>query len=211
MSAEAIGTSPAGIVVRHTPGENVLAVAIGALVTSFGLFLINTADAVTGGTAGLVLLLAQILPWPFAAIFTIVNLPFIVLAWTRKGWRFVASSMLAVSLLSAFSLLHPMYIEAAHVNPLYAVLLGNLAAGIGLLIVFRHQSSLGGFNVVALICQDRLGWRAGYVLLSLDVTVIALSSLTAPLRSVVLSAAGVVVLNLVLLMNHRPGRYPAAL
>jgi uncharacterized membrane-anchored protein YitT (DUF2179 family) len=198
-------------VIPHSPAEDLLAIVVGTLVTSFGLFLINTAGAVTGGTAGLVLLLAQAVHWPFAAVFALVNLPFAVLAWTRRGRRFVASSVLAVSLLSAFSLLHPMYIEAAHVHPLYAVLLGNLAAGIGLLIVLRHHSSLGGFHVVALMCQDSLGWRAGYVLLALDATVVALSALTAPFHTVVLSAAGVVVLSLVLVMNHRPGRYPAAL
>jgi uncharacterized membrane-anchored protein YitT (DUF2179 family) len=197
-------------VVPHSLVENVVAIAVATLVTSFGLFLISSADAVTGGTAGLVLLLAQALHWPFAAVFALVNLPFAVLAWTRKGWRFVASSVLAVSSLSAFSLVHPMYIEAAHVDPVYAVLLGNLISGLGLLIVFRHHSSLGGFNVVALMCQDRLGWRAGYVLLALDASVVALSALAAPLHTVVLSAAGVIVLDLVLVMNHRPGRYPAA-
>jgi uncharacterized membrane-anchored protein YitT (DUF2179 family) len=211
VNAQAIQAPAADGVLPHSPAEDVIAIAVGTLVTSFGLFLINTTGAVTGGTAGLVLLLAQNLHWPFAAVFALVNLPFAVLAWTRRGWRFVASSVLAVSLLSVFSLVHPLYVEAAHVNPVYAVLLGNLAGGIGLLIVLRHHSSLGGFNVVALMCQDRLGWRAGYVLLALDASVVALSALTAPLHTVVLSAAGVVVLNLVLVMNHRPGRYPAAL
>ncbi|MFE7583911.1 YitT family protein [Streptomyces gardneri] len=211
MSTAAIDAPPAGVAVRHSPAENIVGILVGTLVASLGLFLINSAGAVTGGTAGLVLLLAQVLHWPFAVIFAVVNLPFAVLAWTRKGWSFVASSVISVSLFSTFSLLHPKFIEAAHVHPLYAVLVGNLAAGIGILIVFRHHSSLGGFNVVALLCQDRLGWRAGYVLLGLDATVVALSALTAPLHTVLLSAAGVVILNVVLVMNHRPGRYPAAL
>lgn len=198
-------------VVPHSLVENVVAIAVGTFVTSFGLFLIGTAGAVTGGTAGLVLLVSRLLHWPFGVVFALVNLPFVVLAWTRRGWRFVVSSVLAVTALSAFSQLHSLYIEGARINPVYAVVMGNLAAGLGLLIVLRHHSSLGGFQVVALICQDRLGWRAGYVLLALDAAVVAVSAVAAPLHTVALSAMGVLVLNLVLVMNHRPGRYPAAL
>ncbi|MDN3027694.1 YitT family protein [Streptomyces sp. S.PB5] len=208
--ARAVPHAPARVV-PHTLAEDAVALAVGTFVTSFGLFLIGTAGAVTGGTAGLVLLISQLLHLPFGAVFAVVNLPFAVLAWTRRGRRFVVSSVIAVSALAAFSALHPLYIEAARINPVYAVVMGNLACGLGLLIVLRHHSSLGGFQVLALICQDRLGWRAGYVLLVLDATVVALSAVTAPLHTVALSTVGVVVLNLVLVMNHRPGRYPAAL
>jgi uncharacterized membrane-anchored protein YitT (DUF2179 family) len=203
--------APAGATARHSLAEDALALAMGTLVTAFGLYLVKTAGAVTGGTAGLVLLLTRFVPWPFAAIFAAVNVPFAVLAWRRKGPRFVASSVIAVLMLSGFSLLQPRMIALEHVNPVYAVLLGNLAAGIGLLIILRHHSSLGGFNVIALVAQDRLGWRAGWVLLALDATVVVLSAFSADLGTVLLSAAGVAVLNLVLVVNHRPGRYPAAL
>jgi uncharacterized membrane-anchored protein YitT (DUF2179 family) len=196
---------------RHSVTEDVLALAMGTLVTAFGLYLVKTAGAVTGGTAGLVLLLTRLTSWPFAAIFAAVNVPFAVLAWRRKGPRFVAASVLAVLMLSGFSLLQPRLIALEHINPVYAVLLGNLAAGIGLLIILRHHSSLGGFNVIALVAQDRFGWRAGWVLLALDATVVILSAFSADLRTVLLSAAGVAILNLVLVVNHRPGRYPAAL
>ncbi|MDX6742260.1 YitT family protein [Actinocorallia sp. A-T 12471] len=201
---------PSGVV-RHSVLENVAGIVIGALVASFGLALIGGAGAVTGGTAGLVLLLTQVLPLPFAVIFTLVNAPFVVLGLTRKGPRFVATSFAAVVLLSVFSLIHPHFIDTASIDPLYAVLGGSLAGGIGVLIVFRHHASLGGFNIVALVCQDRFGWRVGHVLLIADTAVVALSALTSPLSTVLTSAAGAAVLNLVLVMNHRPGRYPAAL
>lgn len=203
--------APAPTPQRHSLAEDLLAWVIGALVTAFGLYLVKSAGAVTGGTAGLVLLLSRVTGLPFAGVFAVINVPFAVLAWRRRGLRFVIASVATVLLLSGFSLLQPRVIALQHVNPVYAALLGNLAAGIGLLIILRHQSSLGGFNVIALVCQDRLGWRAGYVLLALDATVIALSALVTPWQTVALSAAGVVVLNLVLVVNHKPGRYPTAL
>src|SRR5664280_1337097 len=75
------------------------------------------------------------------------------------------------------------------------------------LILFRHKSSLGGLNTVALLAQERFGWRAGYVQLALDGTIIVASLAIVAPAVVALSAAGAVVLNLVLALNHRPGRY----
>ena len=76
-----------------------------------------------------------------------------------------------------------------------------------MLILFRHGSSLGGFNTLALLAQERYGWRAGYVQLALDATIVVASlSIVSP-TMVALSALGAVVVNLVLAFNHRPGRY----
>ena len=78
------------------------------------------------------------------------------------------------------------------------------------MILFRHNSSLGGFTVVALVVQDRFGIRAGYVLLGLDLLVV-LASLTVidPLL-VLISALGAGVMSVIIMLNHRPGRYRAA-
>ncbi|GAA3454595.1 YitT family protein [Dactylosporangium matsuzakiense] len=114
-----------------------------------------------------------------------------------------------VRTMSGISLLHPRVMDVGRIDPLYAALAGNLAVGVGLLILFRHDASLGGFNVVALVCQERLGWRAGHVQLALDGTVILLGALVVPVQTVAVSALGAVVLNLVIAQNHRPGRYVA--
>lgn len=146
-------------------------------------------------------------PLPFALAYLLVNVPFVLLAVLRRGWRFTTRSATAVGLLAAFSYVHPLALPLDDVQPVYAVLLGNLLAGVGLIVLFRHGSSLGGFAVVALECQDRLGWRAGYVQLACDGVVLLLSVAVVPPTVLLLSVAGVVVLNLVLAQNHRPGRY----
>ena len=93
---------------------------------------------------------------------------------------------------------------------MYATGVGNLLAGIGMLILFRHRSSLGGLNTMALIIQDSVGWRAGYVQLAFDVVIITSALTVVPAANVIVSAAGAVVLNVVLALNHRPGRYLGA-
>jgi uncharacterized membrane-anchored protein YitT (DUF2179 family) len=199
--------TPVPSVARHTIADHVVGMVTGAFLASLGLFLLQSGGAVTGGTAGLGLLLGHVVPTSFAALYLGVNVPFILLAGLYKGWHFAARTVMSVALLSAFSLLHPYAMSVVHVAPLYAALVGNLVVGVGILILFRHGCSLGGFNVVALLCQERLGWRAGYVQLVLDAAVVALSGLVTSSVTVLFSAAGAVILNLVLAMNHRPGRY----
>lgn len=194
-------------VVPHSRLENVLGVLTGTFVVSLGLLLLTRVEAVTGGTAGLALLVSYAVDVPFGALFVLVNLPFFGLAVVKKGWVFTLRSLACVVLVSGFSELHRRMVDLADLVAPYAVVAGNVLIGIGLLIVFRHGASLGGFNVLALLAQERLGWRAGYVQMVLDVCVVLASLAVVPARTVLLSALGATLLNLVLALNHRPGRY----
>ncbi|MHA7208801.1 YitT family protein [Arthrobacter sp. MDT1-65] len=194
-------------IVRHSALEDVLGIVTGTFTVSLGLFLLKTSGAVTGGTAGLALLLGYVGGLPFGVLFFAVNIPFFALAVWKKGWDFTLRTITAVALVSGLSNLHPLAIGNLTLDPLYAALGGNLLAGVGLLILFRHKASLGGFNILALILQERLGWRAGYVQMALDTAVVLAAFAVVAPASVLLSAVGAVLLNLVLALNHRPGRY----
>ncbi|MBD7958211.1 YitT family protein [Microbacterium sp. Sa4CUA7] len=179
----------------------------GTFVASFGLYLLDASEAVTGGTAGLSLLLGFATGWPFPLLFALINVPFAVLAVWKRGWEFTLRTVIAIGLVSAFSVVHENLFQIAALNPVYGALAGNLMAGVGLLIVFRHGGSLGGFNIIALIVQDATGFRAGWTLMIFDLAVVLAALLVVPLPNVLLSALGAVLLNLVLALNHRPGRY----
>lgn len=193
--------------VRHSALEDVLGILTGTFAASLGLFLLKSSGAVTGGTAGLALLVSYSVALPFGVIFFAVNLPFFALAVWKKGWNFALRTGAAIALVSVMASLHPAALGTLHIDPVYGVLGGNLLAGVGLLILFRHQSSLGGFNIMALLLQEKLGWRAGYVQMVLDVAIVLASLALVPPLMVLLSAAGATLLNLVLALNHRPGRY----
>ncbi|HEY1134429.1 MAG TPA: YitT family protein [Nocardioides sp.] len=196
--------------VPHSLAENVLGVLTGTFVVSLGLLFLTTSDAVTGGTAGLALLVTYAAGVPFGLVFVLVNLPFFALAIAKKGAAFTARSLACVVLVSGFSELHHRFVELSGMAAPYGVVAGNLLVGIGLLIVFRHGASLGGFNVLAILAQERLGWRAGYVQMGLDVTVVVAALAVVDPENVLLSALGAALLNLVLALNHRPGRYLGA-
>lgn len=194
-------------VVRHSVVEDVLGMVTGTFTVSLGLFLLATSGSVTGGTAGLAMLLGYAGGLSFSVLFLAVNVPFFALAVWKKGWDFTLRTVVAVALVAGLAAVHPLALGGLSLHPVYAVLGGNLLAGVGLLILFRHRASLGGFNILALILQERLGWRAGYVQMALDTAVILAAFAVVDPASVLLSAVGAVVLNLVVALNHRPGRY----
>lgn len=191
----------------HTPAEDVLGILAGTFTASLGLYLLHTAEAVTGGTAGLSLLVGYASGWPFWIVFAAVNLPFAVLAIWKKGWDFTVRTAVSIGLVSGLSVVHEELLGIDELDPVYATGAGNLLAGIGLLILFRHRASLGGISILALLAQEHMGIRAGWVQMAFDVLIVSAALLVVPWTVVLLSAGGVVLLNLVLALNHRPGRY----
>ena len=197
-------------VVRHRPHEDLQALLTGTLFVALGIVMFNQAGLLTGGTAGLALLLHYATGLPFAPVFFLLNIPFYLLAWVRMGAAFTAKTFVAVALLSLFAWLLPMGLGFRHLSPVLAAALGGLLCGAGMLMLFRPRASLGGLNVVVLYLQERWGWRAGKVQMALDSLIVLGGGLVvADAERVALSVLGAVVLNLTLAINHRPGRYMA--
>jgi hypothetical protein len=50
----------------------------------------------------------------------------------------------------------------------FSAVMSGLLAGTGILILMRHQASLGGLGALAFYLQQRRGWRAGTVQMLCD-------------------------------------------
>ncbi|WP_292835031.1 YitT family protein [Microbacterium sp.] len=192
---------------EHTVAEDVLGILTGTFLASLGLHMLHASGAVTGGTAGLSLLIGYATGWPFWALFTLINVPFALLAVWRRGWDFTLRTVVSIGLVSGLAVVHSALFPITGIQPLYSALGGNLLAGVGVLILFRHRSSIGGINIIGLEVQDRTGFRAGWTMMIFDLMIILVALLVVPWPNVLMSAAGAVLLNLVLALNHRPGRY----
>lgn len=194
----------------HRLYEDVLALLLGTMVVSLGVMLYSESVLVTGSTAGAALLIEHATGLGFGVIFFAINLPFYWLAFKRMGPAFTIKTFIAVGLVSVFSKLMPMWIDFSMLNPIFAAIAGGALMGIGLLMLFRHRAGLGGINILALFLQEYFGIRAGYFQLAIDLVILACAFLTLPFDKVLLSILGAVVLNLIIALNHRPGRYLAA-
>lgn len=191
----------------HSVAEDILGILTGTFLASLGLHLLHAAHAVTGGTAGLSLLLGYATSWPFWLLFLAINVPFALLAVWRRGWDFTIRTIVSIALVSGWAVVHDALFPITQIEPWYGTLAGNLLAGVGVLILFRHRSSVGGINIIGLEVQDRTGFRAGWTMMIFDLLIILAALIVIPWPNVLMSAVGAVLLNLVLALNHRPGRY----
>ncbi|POR56942.1 YitT family protein [Bosea psychrotolerans] len=192
---------------RHRFYEDVMAMLLGTLMVSIGIVLYTKATLLTSGAAGMALLLQFATGINFGILFFALNLPFYWLAIRRMGWRFAARTFIAVGLVSVFTWATPGWLRIEAVDPLYAAIAGGSFMGLGLLALFRHRTGLGGINILALYLQEHHGIRAGWFQLGVDVVILAGALFLLPLDKVLVSLAGAAVLNLILAINHKPGRY----
>ena len=194
---------------RHRPHEDVQALLTGTLFVALGVVLFRHTGLLTGGTAGLAFLLHYATGWNFSLVFFLINLPFYGLALRRMGRVFTLKTFAAVGLLAAFAQWMPQWIHIDQLSTGFAAVAGGLLMGTGMLILFRHRASLGGFNVLVLYLQERLGWRAGKVQMAFDCTIVLAAFAVVGWDQIAWSVLGAVVLNMTLAINHRPGRYMA--
>jgi len=192
---------------RHTRLEDLQAMVVGTLLLALAVVFLRQAGLLSGGTSGLALVLHYLTGWPFGALFFAINLPFFGLCWLRLGPQATVKTLGSVGLMSVFSEALPHWLHIAAIEPLYAAVMSGFLAGTGLLILMRHRASLGGFSTLAQWLQEARGWRAGHVLMGLDLLIL-LSALgvRAP-SAVAVSTLGAVAMGWVLSANHRPGRY----
>lgn len=195
--------------VRHQPHEDLQALLTGTLFVALGVVLFRHQGLLTGGTAGLAFLLHYATGWNFSLVFFLINLPFYGLAWRRMGPVFTLKTFAAVALLAVFVEWVPGWIGLGQVNTAFAAVAGGLLTGTGMLILFRHRASLGGFNVLVLWLQERRGWRAGQVQMVLDCAIVLAAFAVVDWTRIAWSVLAAVVLNMTLAINHRPGRYMA--
>lgn len=202
------GASPESLTPeRHRVYEDVIALFIGTAIVALGLTLFAKATLLTGSTAGIALLTQYATGISFGAVFFVVNIPFYALALMRMGKAFTLKTFFAVALVSLLTAQGGTWIDIGYLHPFYAAVIGGTLIGVGLLILFRHRASLGGVNILVLYLQDRFGLRAGYVQFGIDAAILAVGLFIVPADRVALSLVGALCINLVLALNHRPGRY----
>ena len=193
----------------HTLLDDVQGISLGVFLAALGLHLLTTVGLITGQTAGVAVIVSYLTGYSFGPVFFVINLPFYALAWRRLGVEFTAKSLLSVTVLSVLTEVLPYGMVFEYLNTALGAVAFGALTGLGLLALFRHNGSLGGLGVVALLIQDTTGFRAGWVQLIFDALVFGVALFLFPTWVVLYSLLGAVVLNLIIAINHRRDRYIA--
>lgn len=194
---------------RHTFFEDAYAYLTGCLLVVFGLVWLKSAGLVTGGVAGLALLFSYLVPLEPGVLFTLLNIPFFLLAGRQMGRAFMVRAIMANLLISGLALVVPLAFRLEDVDSLFAAIFGGTMIGVGILLLARHHVGVGGIGILAMSLQKRRGWNPGKVQLTADalilLTAIPVLDMGAGLFAIsVLSAIAVAG---ELIVFHKPGRY----
>ena len=151
-------------------GSIILALAV------VGFFVPN--QIITGGTAGLALLLHYITPLTIGSLIVIVNIPLLIIGGKYLGKMFAARTIITILLISLFIdfFAEILNIKAFIIDTTLASIFGGIFIGLGLALVIKGNSSAGGSTILARIISSKTEIKPGQVILIID-SLIVLSSL----------------------------------
>jgi uncharacterized membrane-anchored protein YitT (DUF2179 family) len=173
----------------------------GVLMASLGVVFLKSAGLVTGQTAGIALLLSYVLSVGFGPIFFVIGIPFLVLAWFRRGSVFAIRTLFVVAGISACSQFLEQILVFDAIAPWLAAVLGGAAGGMGLVAIFRHNASAGGLTIVGIIIEHATGFRAGRFQLGVDALVFFAAAFVLSFEQLIFSLLGAVITNMAIVWN----------
>ncbi|SLM65164.1 Transporter [Dickeya aquatica] len=191
----------------HTLKDDIYGLALGVMFIAFGLNMLKLSGMVTGGIAGIALLLSYHLPLSIGVLFILTNIPFMIFCYFSMGRAFTLKTLVVNITLSAATQTVPYLLKINYIHPLFSALVGGTFLGMGILSLARHNASVGGTGVVTLWLYQRFGINAGKSQMLLDVLVFALSLINLPLPLLLWSALSALAMNAMLMNWHKPGRY----
>lgn len=172
----------------------------GALVTGGIYFFKFPNNFSFGGVSGLCIVLAQVLPFTAGQLNLALNLILLVVGWAALGRRFAVKTAYATVVVSVLTeRLEVWFPLGAPLTdqPLLELIFAILLPAAGTAILFQHQSSSGGTDILALIMKDRAGTDIGKGLILSDVAIVVCAALVFDVKTVLFSALGLMAKSLV--------------
>lgn len=159
-----------------------LMIILGTLLYSLGFSaFILPENVVVGGITGIGSIIYFITGFPYAiglAQFGI-NLILLVLAWRLVGRDFVYRTIFGVAWITLFLSIFPQFFTQPFVpdQPIINIFIGSIICGIGMGLIFTHNGSTGGTDIVAAMVSKHTNVTVGRTMLYVDFFIISSSYL----------------------------------
>ncbi|XAH23846.1 YitT family protein [Xylophilus sp. GW821-FHT01B05] len=191
----------------HSTREDLYGVALGIFFCAVGIGLLYRGEMITGGIAGLSLLLSLFVQQPVGGLVWIWNAPFVAFAFVAMGQGFGAKTLVVSTVLGIAVALLGRSLIVSEISPAFSAIGGGTLLGTGILFLARHNASLGGTGAVVLWLQRRYGLNAGVGQLMIDALLFVVASMFLPWRTIAWSLLGTLAMNAMVIVWHKPGRY----
>ncbi|WP_024955226.1 YitT family protein [Sulfurospirillum arcachonense] len=133
---------------------------------------------VTGGTAGLSLLIHYITPYTIGTLIMAINIPLLLVGVKYLGKMFAIRTIVTLLLISISTdfFIEVLHLKAFVMDTILGSLFGGILVGVGIALVIKGNSSAGGSTIIARIVSSKTEIKPSQVILVID-TLIVLSAL----------------------------------
>lgn len=146
--------------------------ATGLYSAGVALFL-DPNNLAPGGVTGVSILLNRLIHVETGTLILLLNIPLLIIAWKKFGWRFVAGTLSALVLISAFTNLFESF-EPVTNDMLLAAVAGGICIAIGLGTVLKSGLTTGGTDIVVRLLRIKNPHlKTGSLFLIVDLIVIS--------------------------------------
>ena len=122
---------------------------------------------IDGGVIGIAMIVNYITKYNLGWLVVLINLPFILLAFTKMGKKFVLQTFYAVAIFStALNFFHTYFVTK---DLLLATVFGGIILGAGVGIILKNEGSLDGTEILSLVISKRIGLSVGQFIMGLNV------------------------------------------
>ena len=152
-------------------------ISFGLLVFTIGWMLfIIPAEITGGGISGVAAVIFYATKIPVSISFFVINIILVLVAIKILGANFGVKTIFSIIILTAFFALFQDVIKEPIVDDTFlSAVLGGMAGGIGLGIVFSRGGSTGGTDIFVMIINKYRNISPGRIILYIDVVIIASS------------------------------------
>lgn len=144
-------------------------VCIGAVIAAFAVEDFLAPNKIfDGGIVGVSMLISSFTGIKLSILTWILNVPFLLLGWKKRGYLFVIRSIVSMTV---FSIAVAVFEHTPNVtyDNLLAVTFGGLILGVGVGLVLRYGGSLDGTEIVATILSPKLHVTVGKQILAFNI------------------------------------------
>lgn len=159
----------------QTELRNYLFIILGSLILALGVvWFFSPNELITGGTAGLALLLHYVSSFSIGTLMLGVNIPLLIIGYKYLGKMFAIRTIVTIILISLFIDFFVEYLEleAFILDSALASIFGGIFIGLGLALVIKGNSSAGGSTIIARILSSKSEIKPSSVIFLIDSLII---------------------------------------
>jgi len=150
-------------------------ITIGAGIFSIAVSLFfDPNDMVNGGIAGVSILINRFIPVEVGSLILILNIPLLIIATWKFGWKFLVSTFYAIGCTTIFTNLLSVFVKNAATNdPILVALGGGALSALGVGLVFKAGATTGGTDIVVrLLKRKHPHMKTGLLFFLVDMMVV---------------------------------------